>query len=126
MKKRKQVDQQLYSQLYLQLDSQLNSQLREQLYWQLRGQLYWRQLYSKLDSQLYSQLRSQKLEYFTPTYCINLWYWASYYGFYDFVLNEIKLFIIEHGSDPRFVGPVEVLMERLTGKKNAADSGTPT
>lgn len=45
---------------------------------------------------------------------------------YDFVLNEIKLFIIEHGSDPRFVGPVEVLMERLTGKKNAADSGTPT
>jgi ribosomal protein L17 len=67
-------DEQLESQLESQLDSQLDSQLRSQLD---------SQLYSQLDS----QLESQKLEYYANW--ITTWGWGNYYGFYDFILNEL-------------------------------------
>ena len=80
---RLQLDSQLYSQLDSQLDSQLSSQLDSQLSSQLRSQLDL-QLRSQLDLQLRSQL---ELEYFGLGE--NLWYWAGYYSFYDFVLPEL-------------------------------------
>jgi hypothetical protein len=89
-----QLDSQLYSQLHSQLYSQLHSQLGSRLYSQLDSQLYSQlhsqlrsQLRSQLSSQLYSQLYSQKLEYFYLGY--SLWFYAGYYGFYDYVLNEL-------------------------------------
>ncbi len=81
-----QLNSQLSSQLYSQLDSQLRSQLDSQLRSQLSSQLS-SQLYSQLSSQLDSQLSSMKKEYF---YNSNFnWYWAGYYGFYEYVLNEL-------------------------------------
>jgi hypothetical protein len=29
------------------------------------------------------------LEYFYPAYAANVWNWGNYYGFYDFILNEL-------------------------------------
>jgi len=101
-----QLNSQLYSELYSQLNSQLDSQLGSQfdsrLYSQINSQLFsqlYSQLGSQLDSQLYSQLRSklrsklnsqlrsQKL--FKWDGVDFKWYWSDYYGFYDFILNEI-------------------------------------
>ncbi len=81
-----QLRSQLRSQLDSQLDSQLGSQLRSQLYSQLRSQLY-SQLGSQLGSQLRSQLDSHKLEYFG--WCVSLWWWPGWTGFYDYLLNEV-------------------------------------
>jgi hypothetical protein len=35
---------------------------------------------------------------------------------YSYVLNEIEVFIKTHEEDPRFIGPVEILMAQLKGK----------
>jgi hypothetical protein len=93
-----------------QLGSQLSSQLDSHLYSQLYGQLYSHissHLDSQLSSQLNNQLSSQKLEYFN--FPINLWWWAGWSVFYDYLLNvvfpkkkkEFKLYLefLEHWKE---------------------------
>lgn len=36
---------------------------------------------------------------------------------YGYVINEIEIFIKAHSEDPRFVGPVEILLAKLKGRE---------
>jgi hypothetical protein len=36
---------------------------------------------------------------------------------YDYVLNEIEVFIKTHEEDPRFIGPIEILLAKLKGRE---------
>lgn len=35
----------------------------------------------------------------------------------DYIVNEIEIFIKAHSEDPRFVGPVEILLAKLKGRE---------
>ena len=35
----------------------------------------------------------------------------------DYIVNEIETFIKAHSEDPRFVGPVEILLAKLKGRE---------
>ena len=37
---------------------------------------------------------------------------------YGYVINEIEIFIKTHDYDPRFVGPIEILLAKLKGREN--------